>query len=156
VLSDACLELGVERPIYGFDSFEGLPEPMKGRDLPFLKGEFSDTIYEEVYNTLDCKTRDITLIKGWFEDTLKSSQALAVKEIAYARIDCDLYLPALQCLEFLQPRLVDGAILVFDDWCWGAPLGETRAFYEWALASGFKFQFLAYNSWMHLYMRVLR
>ena len=46
----------------------------------------------------------------------------------YARIDCDIYQPARECLHYLGPRLVDGAIAVFDDWPHVRGFGEQRAF----------------------------
>jgi hypothetical protein len=36
--------------------------------------------------------------------------------VSIAHIDCDLYSSALDCLNFLDGRLADGAILLFDDW----------------------------------------
>jgi hypothetical protein len=47
--------------------------------------------------------------------------------IPYVRIDCDIYLPALDCLNYLGSRLAGGAILVFDDWPRLRGYGEQRA-----------------------------
>jgi len=55
----------------------------------------------------------------------------AVREIALARIDCDLYAPAVECLDYLAGRLSDQSVLVFDDWTFDLAKGETRAFAEW-------------------------
>jgi hypothetical protein len=77
-----------------------------------------------------------------------------IKQVAYARIDCDLYQPTVECLDFLRDRFVDRAILVFDDWTQNLNFGETRAFFEWFPKSGLKFEFLALNGRIHLYLRV--
>jgi hypothetical protein len=119
----------------------------------FKKGNYKAG-YDDVYKYLDCENRDITLIRGWFSDTLKERQAQEIKEIAFARIDCDLYDGAVECLDFLKTRLVDGAVLVFDDWSWWFGHGEARAFFEWYPSCGLKFEFLAFNSFIHLYLRV--
>jgi hypothetical protein len=57
-------------------------------------------------------------------------------------------------LEFLRNRLVDKAILVFDDWQQNLNFGETKAFFEWLPTSGLKFEFLALNGMLHLFLRV--
>ncbi len=156
ILSDHCEHIGLQRPIFGFDSFEGLPAPKVGFDIGgFEEGEYSAD-FDSVYRRLDCANRDITLVKGWFSETLAVSPAVDIEQISFARIDCDLYEPTLECLDYLQSRLSDGAILVFDDWSWWFGHGEPRAFFEWAEGSGLKFEFLAYNSWIHLYLRVRR
>ena len=45
-----------------------------------------------------------------------STTSINAKNIAYARVDCDLYEPTVEVLQYLTDRLVDGAILFFDDW----------------------------------------
>lgn len=58
-----------------------------------------------------------------------------MKAAAALHIDCDLYESTEVALSFVGPLLVDGTILIFDDWyCFkGNPdLGEQRAFKEWA------------------------
>ncbi|WP_044252706.1 hypothetical protein [Isosphaera pallida] len=50
-------------------------------------------------------------------------------------VDCDLYSSAKVVLEFITPLMVDGTILIFDDWyCFrGHPQrGERAAFAEWS------------------------
>jgi len=71
------------------------------------------------------------------------------------RIDCDLYEPARDCLNYLTNRLADGAILVFDDWPHLLGYGEQLAFEEWRVqASHLEFEFLFYNTIGHFYLRV--
>jgi len=155
-LSDHCQSISLDRPIFGFDSFEGLPAPTEGLDIVgFSEGDYSAK-FEAVQESLECDRRRITLVKGWFSDTLKEKVASEIKQISYARIDCDLYEPAMECLEYLESRLSDGAILVFDDWSWWFGHGESRAFFEWARRTSLTFEFVGYTSWIHLYLRVKR
>ncbi len=153
----ACEDLGLVRPIYGFDSFEGLPAPSAKDDLAcWSEGQYAASL-EAVSARLKCDERKhVSLVKGWFSNTLPQPLAQGIEQIAYARIDCDLYQPAVECLDYLQPRLSDGAILVFDDWTWNLQKGETKAFYEWTPKSGLAFEFLAYNSIGHLYLKVTK
>lgn len=155
-LTNHCEAIGLKRTIWGFDSFEGLPAPKDGLDISgFRAGEYVAD-FNFVYRRLQCDKRDVRLVKGWFRDTLPTPQVQGIERIAFARIDCDLYEPAVECLDYLGQRLADGAVLVFDDWSWWFGHGEPRAFFEWAEKSGLRFEFLAYTSWIHLYLRVRR
>ena len=138
-------ELGLKFNIYGFDSFEGLPEPSATLDPPYWqKGEFAAS-YESVSERLKVASRpNLSLVKGWFSDSLARSDIQAkIRRIAFARIDCDLYQPAVECLAFLESRLVDGAYLCFDDWMDDPKTGETRAFFEFFERTKYKFRFQA-------------
>jgi hypothetical protein len=82
------------------------------------------------------KERSFELVEGWFESTLnfETKRRLGLDKVSIAHIDCDFYESAKLALNFLTDLLVDGSILVFDDW-WlykGHPdRGEQRAFREW-------------------------
>lgn len=61
------------------------------------------------------ETNNIKLIKGYFEDTLYISEP-----VAFAHIDCDWYASVMSCLIQIEPNLVPGGKIVFDD------------YYEWS------------------------
>jgi hypothetical protein len=148
---------GWQREIWGFDSFEGLPSPQRGIDpAVWTQGQYAAPI-EEVKAGLQLDERPyLHLVKGWFSNTLSEEPARSIRDVAYARIDSDLYGSCVDCLNYLAPRLVRGAILVFDDWQFSTDTGEVRAFSEWYEANpGWKFEFLCMNLWAHLYLRVL-
>lgn len=156
-LEDIRRELGQAREIWGFDSFQGLPEPQADRDSDcWSHGQYAADL-AEVAGRLKVSVRPhIKLIPGWFADSLKSPEAQALKEVAFARIDSDLYQSAVEVLNFLADRLADRAILVFDDWLADLDRGESRAFAEWLPQCGMQFDFLAYNDPGHLYLRARR
>jgi hypothetical protein len=142
MLINYCEEIGLHIPIYGFDSFEGLPEPT-AHDMPYWrKGEFAAD-FDAVSRRLKTDARpNVKLVKGWFHDTLARPEIReAIRTVAFARIDCDLYEPACECLAFLEDRLADGAYLCFDDWTDDAQTGETRAFFEFADHTRTKYTF---------------
>jgi len=155
-LADLQDELNLGRQIYGFDSFEGLPSVSTSDDLDcWSEGQYRAD-FDSVRKRLRCDERDnIHLVKGWFSDTLTRSDIRAIRSIAYARVDCDLYQPAVEVLDYLKSRLTSGAILVFDDWTWRLDKGETKAFSEWSKLCGFNFEFLG-SSMGHLYLKVLK
>jgi hypothetical protein len=70
-----------------------------------------------------------TLVEGWYEDTLVPQ----TRTDSVCVVDCDLYESARRVLEFVEPLLVDGSILLFDDWNAyhrDPNKGERRAFAE--------------------------
>lgn len=130
---------------YGFDSFEGLPEPrgldaLNGYTSNFHENEFS--VSEDVFNVnlqnnnVDMKR--VKTIKGWFDKTLKgnNSQKYGIKSISAAWIDCDLYESTIPVLDFILPYLNVGSVIIFDDWrCFRnlPDFGEQRACKEWLM-----------------------
>jgi|LSQX01.1.fsa_nt_gb hypothetical protein len=125
---------------YGFDSFEGLPD-IQGVDAQypeFKQGEFSST-EKEFYKDLKRGGVDIsrvTTIAGWYDKTLNEElqKKLPVKEAAVILVDCDLYASTVPVLEFMTKYIVDGTVILFDDWnCFRSSPehGEQRACREW-------------------------
>ena len=125
-----------KRHIYGFDSFEGLPEledfdiGIKRND-EMVKGGFYDPDGNKDLFAYTKSKDNIHLIKGWFNETLPSF----LKEkphISFSLIhmDADLYSSTLKVLELAWPHLSPGGILVFDELYNSAFPGETKAFRE--------------------------
>lgn len=146
------------RLLWGFDSFEGLPEPDAEKDGGIWQaGQYAMGLEQVAINLRAADRPFLRLVQGWFNESLVREPATAITKIAYARIDGDLYASAVDCLNFLTDRLADGAILVFDDWQFSVNHGEVLAFREWTAAHPiFDFEFLGMNMWAHLYLRVRR
>jgi Macrocin-O-methyltransferase (TylF) len=129
---------------YGFDSFQGLPKPDVDKDpSTWAVGAFSATkadAWARISRGLS-DTSKIELVEGWFSDTLALYRD-KIKNIAFIRIDCDLYQSTVDVFEFADGRIVDGGILYFDDWTHDHRTGETRAFFEFAekTASYYRFE----------------
>lgn len=96
--------------VFGFDSFEGLPEDWKGTENEILrKGTFSVSKLPKV-------RKNVRLIKGWFNETLpKFLETEPEPIIKFLHIDCDLYSSASCVLSLLNKRIVPGTIIVFDE-----------------------------------------
>ena len=158
-LWNAAQATGHRGHIYGFDGFEGLPPP--GEFDPqgvWEEGEFNYGL-EYVSQRLKVSERpQIKLIKGWFDQSVAQEPARSIKKISYAKIDGDLYESAIPCLDFLTDRLVDGALLYFDEFTFNPGTGETRAFIEWVQRTEgmFRFEFVALNQTNHTWFRVFR
>jgi hypothetical protein len=145
------------REIYGFDSFQGLSVPHEKFDSSFWKeGMYAAPRVVVEANVGAADRPRIKLVEGFFSESLKGAEAAKLTDVAFARIDCDIYEPAKQCLEFLSDRLAHGSILVFDDWSHDFALGEARAFEEWVeTVPHLNFKFIFLGPWDHLHLRVL-
>lgn len=128
---------------FGFDSFEGLPKASaidvaEGQEGWIGEGGFKASL-EEVERLLPkkgLKSGRIQLVKGWFKDSLtpETKRTLGLNSAAIVYVDCDYYESTVPVLEFVTDLLVDGSILIFDDWFLfrgRSNRGEQRAFYEW-------------------------
>jgi len=148
--------LALRRRIYGFDSFEGLSAPHPLYDDPFWqRGQYACSLEQVSRNVQSSLRPRIKLVKGFFAQSLRGADALLAGQFCFARIDCDIYEPALDCLRYLSHRLADGAILVFDDWPHALGFGEQRAFQEWLpTVPHLRFEFLFFNTIGHFYLRV--
>ncbi len=126
--------------LFGFDSFEGLPEKEdEDRDLPWKAGQFvaEYDVAKEALTSAGVDWNRVFLVKGWFSDTLneRTLQTHAISKASVIMIDCDLYSSAKQALDFCGPLIRDEALVFFDDWDGGMSLaerglGEKRAFDE--------------------------
>lgn len=133
------------RRFTGFDSFDGLPEPWRrSESSTYQAGHFA-------LKTLPAMPANVELVAGFFEDTLDDWLAANPGPVGFVHVDPDLYSAAKYALDRLTPRLLDGAVLVFDelgDWkdegvypLWRE--GEWRALGEWLNEQGFCFRILS-------------
>ncbi|MGI9068137.1 MAG: TylF/MycF/NovP-related O-methyltransferase [Pyrinomonadaceae bacterium] len=128
---------------WAFDSFEGLPA-IEGKDVggPFVNGEFKypRDLFERNLRKYGVDIKKIEIVQGFYNESLSSENYRNAdpEKIAIAWIDCDLYESTVPVLQFLTNRLVDGAVVIFDDWyCFngGPDKGEQKACAEWRAAN---------------------
>lgn len=96
-----------DRPLYGFDSFEGLPADWPGRHEG--RGHYSTG------GALPPVPSSVTLHKGWFDATLPPFLATHPGPVALLHVDCDLYDSTRTVLSELADRLVPGTVILFDE-----------------------------------------
>jgi O-methyltransferase len=108
-----------------FDSFEGLPVPDPAKDPAFFQqGEYAAESVEAVERLLEPFRAGVDIHKGWIPG---SFAGLDDRRYALAHIDVDLYQSALDCCEYFYPRLVPGAVMVFDEYGFAPAHGERDA-----------------------------
>lgn len=121
--------------VFGFDSFEGLPEDWENTSCH--KGFF--TTHGIIPNVDGVK-----FYKGWFEDTIPKYLKEA-DTIALLHVDCDLYSSTKTIFKYLHPYIKSGTIIVFDEWIYNYNLDcndhEQKAFYEYVDEHNIKFKF---------------
>ena len=125
--------LGMDIGFNAFDSFHGIPETT-GIDISdqFKKGDYAFS--KETFLKNIPKTKRLTIVEGWYKDTLTEELKNKMNPAAVVWIDCDLYESTIQVLNWITHKLVEGSILIFDDWyCFkGDPTkGEAAAFEDW-------------------------
>ena len=118
--------------IYGFDSWEGLPDTINQEWFAFdwQPGSFSakkmfgvKTTEEVLLKLREIIGRDVVFVSGWFKDTLTKECAdnLKIGQAMYVNIDVDIYSSTMEVLKFCEKnRVIDkGTIFRFDDWLSG-------------------------------------
>lgn len=136
-MTQEILPLDVE--MHGFDTFTGLPQAWGSEPAgAYSTGGIVPNMEGDVY-----------FHKGLFSDTI----APFLKEVgddaflAYANIDCDLYTSTLDILESLHGRIVEGTVLVFDEYIchptWRQD--EFRAWRECCKRFGWRYEYLGFS-----------
>jgi O-methyltransferase len=119
------------RTLHLFDTFEGMPAP-SAADVQHSTGEPAANILDRSEREADVNNEwayaplsgvqatlaetaypRVEFVQGRVEDTLP---AAAPREIAVLRLDTDWYESTRHELEHLYPRLVDGGVLIIDDY----------------------------------------
>lgn len=126
--------------IYGFDSFEGLNEDWHGWDL--AKGAF------DLGGRMPAVEKNVTLIKGWFDKTIPEFLALHTQPLAFLHVDSDTYEAAKVVLDLIEPRLIKGTVIVFDEYFGyrGWKSGEFKAWQECVAKQDIQYQYLGFST----------
>ena len=128
--------------VFGFDSFEGLPEDWKmNEEHTWAKGSFACDVPE-------ISGADIRV--GWFADTLPVWKKEHPGRIALLHIDADLYSSTVTVLEELNDQIHVGTVIVSDDHFY-KPSTERYSGHEYT--NWEQGQYKAFNEWLVKYDR---
>lgn len=127
-------ELFPSRTIYGFDSFEGLPESW------YEEGAGSYSTAGRVPKV----PQNVKFLVGWFSESLQPFKQAHPIPIAFMNVDCDLYSATKTIFDELDRQIVPGTVIVFDEYIglktWRED--EFKAFQEWVAAHAVKYEYL--------------
>jgi hypothetical protein len=117
-----------DRPMNGFDTFEGLP---RDDGIPVWKRHHDQRSFD-LKGAMPSVPANVTLHKGLFEDTLPGFLAQHTDRAAFLHIDCDLYSSTKAVFDALGDRIVAGTVILFDEYFnyEGWQYGEYKAFQE--------------------------
>lgn len=109
MLGKLAVEQG--KRLHLFDTFEGMPATDDQRDF-VVTGDFADTSLARVKNYLkDIQSCDFH--PGFFPET---AAPLKDRRFSFVHVDVDMHQSASDCCEFFHDRLVQGGVMIFDDY----------------------------------------
>ena len=127
------------RTIDGFDSFKGLPENWSGNQM--------EAGYFNRGGKLPKVAANVQLHTGWFSESLPKFVAANPAPVALLHVDCDIYSSTATIFEHLEPRIVPGTVILFDEFfnypAW--EMHEYKAFCEFIARTGKKFDYVGYS-----------
>ncbi len=132
--------------LYGFDSFEGLPESWRNFINIYPAEHF------DVGGKIPLKKDSrISFIKGWFNETLPhflktNEKKLMESEYILIHLDADLYSSTLYVLSSLG-QITNNFYCIFDE----LPGEESRALYDFTTSYGFKSDFIGFTGPSHIF-----
>jgi hypothetical protein len=126
-----------ENIVYGFDSFEGLPEDWRPG---YEKGKFN---MNGNYPTVN---KNVKLIKGLFQETLEKFITENNKKISFLHLDADLYSSTKYVLDTLKHNISKDCIILFDELInfpeYDGNNSELRALNEWSDENKVEYKFI--------------
>jgi hypothetical protein len=128
LMADILRQAGVrDRRVWLFDSFAGLPAP-QAVDGPAAVAYTEQTDNAWYHDNCTASLEEVqrsaselglasytTLVKGWFDQTLPTHRQ-RIGPIALLRIDGDWYASVRCCLDNLYDQVVEGGLVVLDDY----------------------------------------
>jgi len=128
-MQNAMEDLKLQRKIYGFDSFEGIPfagindaeQPGIGKkdlskegllESSGISSHSQDSVLQN-FKRWGLSTDNLVLVQGWFENTVPDYK---LGKIALLRLDGDLYSSTKVCLEHLLSKVSKGGLVIIDDY----------------------------------------
>lgn len=128
-------EMFPERKVYGFDSFEGLPEAWNDESA----GSYT------ALGRLPKVPANVEFVVGWFNETLPGFKREHPEPIAFMNVDCDLYSATKTIFDELDAQIVPGTVIVFDEYLVNKSWrdDEFKAFQEWVSVHGVTYEYLA-------------
>ena len=122
----------IQRNIYLFDSFEGLPEPSNEDFIgsntgdfirPLAKGDCYgsiDAVKNLFFNEIKIHESKVKFIKGWFQDTIPKFRLK--EKISILRLDGDWYESTKIPLQYFYSNVSNGGVVIIDDYatCYGS------------------------------------
>ena len=138
-LGEIAKSAPVEKIVYGFDSFQGLPGDWSGHIE--TAGAFKQNPFPKVPS-------NATLVPGLFSDTLPSFITNNDGPVSFVHIDCDLYSSTATILNNIGSRFQAGTMVLFDEYFNypGWKLHEHKAWVEFSEKTGTQYTYIGFTA----------
>lgn len=110
----------VKKNLLIFDSFEGLSERSQHDTTRFNLNKKQLDLEKQIFSCSEENVKEVLnefnfvkYYKGWIPTRFNE---IITTKISFLHIDVDLYHPIKDTLEHLYPKIVDGGVVVFDDY----------------------------------------
>ena len=130
----------LDKAFWLLDTFAGSPVDQMTEDeverYGDRKKEQNARIYFECYDLVKSNFAPwprAHLVRGMIPDTLSD---VGAEKVSYLSIDMNFVAPERDALEFFWPKMVRGAVVVFDDYGWKDYRLQKDAHDEWAARNG--------------------
>ena len=153
-----------DRACWGFDSFEGLPEPWFTRSDQLGPSHPAGKFDLRTDPDQPRFAANVRLVRGWFADTIPDWLAENPGAMAFMHIDCDIYSSTRTIFDLCNNRIVPGTVIAFDEmypWTdyelydrWAE--GEYRALSEWLATYDRAFEVIGRSRHQQCSIRITR
>lgn len=99
--------------IYACDTFEGVKNA-SSHDTYFKNGEYADAKFDDILNIQEIANYKFNVVKGVFPSSFLNIKLN--KPISFAHIDVDTYISAKESFEYISENLIQGGVIILDDY----------------------------------------
>lgn len=147
--------------LYLFDSFEGLPEDWKFKDGRIWNDRKKG--YFNLKNNIPKFNNERAIIKkGWFKETIPQFVKEHKNPLGLIHIDCDIYSSTKDIFDNLNPLIIPGTIIVFDEYYnydnenQGWKEQEYKAFQEFVKKYNRQYEYIARTSKEQMIIKIIK
>lgn len=120
------------RQFYLFDTYEGFVKELLTPDDTVVKKYVYPDCYQFVCESFK-HLPNVVIVKGPVPDTLKT---VPIDKVAYLCIDMNCIQPEIAALEHFWPKLVEGGVVLLDDYGYPGHEAQKRAHDKFAASAG--------------------
>lgn len=130
----------INKKLFLIDTFKGIPNTTALLDTHCI-GDFGDVDFKEIVEFFN-DYKNVNIFKGEFNTHKNIIENI---KFSFVHLDVDNYISYQNCLEFFYPRMVDGGIILCDDYNVISCKGCTKAVDEFALKNNIKIYNTGYD-----------
>jgi hypothetical protein len=124
-----------DKKCFALDSFCGMDEPGEYDGLEYPKGRLSNggvDAFKELMTRAGCKEETYECFEGYIPDCFRDfDEAYPNHKLSFALVDVDHYMPTLETVRWIWPKISKHGILVLDDYFRGKDELASKAIESW-------------------------